>query len=411
MAAPLTGVRVADFSHLMAGPYCTMILADMGAEVVKVEPPQGDPLRGLLSPGNGEESPFFLSMNRNKRGIVLDLRMEEARQVARELIAGADVLVESFATGVMDRFGLGYEALRESNPGLIYCAVSAYGRTGALAGRAGYDPIIQGESGLMSLNGHADGEPHKTAIPIIDLTTGMFAAHAVLAALYARGSTGAGQFIDVPLFDCSAALTNYHAMSYLGGGENPRPLGNRSPAAAPVGLFETQDGEFFLTVAGDRVWQKLLAVLGDPPELLGEKFSSNFHRVKNQDELEGILRAHFRRAPRDEWLAKLRETGVPAGPVRSIAEAMESFEMKERGVISRAPHTRYGTVPNLRLPMLMSGTPMVAPRGAPLLGEHTEEVLREVLRYPRERICSLVAGGAAVPHASAAEIETTGAAP
>ncbi len=393
MKPPLSGVRVADFSHLMAGPYCTMILADMGAEVIKIEPPQGDPLRGLLSPGVGEESPFFLSINRNKRSIVLDLRIDEGRKVANDIVAGADILVESFATGVMERFGLAYPAFSECNPRLIYCSVSAYGRTGALAQRAGYDPIIQAESGLMYLNGHADGEPHKTAIPIIDMTTGLFAAHAVLAALYARESTGRGQFIDVPLFDCSAALTNYYTMSYLRGGENPRRTGNSSPVAAPVGLFDARDGSFFLTVAGDRVWRKLLAVLGEPQELTGEKFSNNFLRVRHQDELVLSLRKLFRQSSREDWLTRLRNAGVPAGPVRSIEEAVSSVEMAERAIISRAPHTKYGTVPNLRLPMSMSGTPLVSPSGAPLLGEHSEEILAGVLHYPPDRIQGLMRSG------------------
>jgi crotonobetainyl-CoA:carnitine CoA-transferase CaiB-like acyl-CoA transferase len=393
VSAPLEGVRVADFSHLMAGPYCTMILADMGAEVIKIEAPDGDPTRSLLSPGAGEESPFFLSINRNKKSIALDLRREEGHRVALDLVARADVLVESFASGVMDRLGLGYASLAAANPALIYCAVSAYGRTGALADRAGYDPIIQAESGLMYLNGHADGEPHKTAIPIIDLTTGMFAAHAVLAALYARQATQCGQFIDVPLFDCSVALTNYHTMSYLRGGEDPRRHGNDSPVAAPVGLFDSQDGAFFVTVAGDRVWQKLVAALGQPPDLLCEDFTTNLGRVRHQRRLAGLLRPLFAAATTESWMARLRAAGVPAGPVRTIAAAVDSPEMKARAVIGTAPHTRYGTVPNLRPPFHFSGTPVVLPRGAPLLGEHNEEILGDVLEYAPERIAALMQSG------------------
>ncbi|MBX3591828.1 MAG: CoA transferase [Burkholderiaceae bacterium] len=393
MSGPLSGTRVADFSHLMAGPYCSLILADMGAEVIKIESPQGDPTRTLLSPGEDEESPFFLSINRNKKSVVLDLHADEGRAVALDLIARADVVLESFAAGVMDRFGLGYATLSAAHPTLIYCAVSAYGRSGPLAERAGYDPIIQGESGLMYLNGHADGEPHKTAIPIIDLTTGMFAAHAVLAALYARCSSGRGQFIDVPLFDSSAALTTYHTMAYLRGGGDPARLGNSSAVAAPVGLFEAQDGSFFLTVAGDRVWQKLVSVLGNPPELACEDFAGNFLRVRHQARLVEILKRIFREERLDTWMVRLRAAGVPAGPVRSIAQAVASPEMQARAVIGEAPHRKYGTVPNLRLPMTMTGTPLVAPRGAPLLGEHTVAVLADVLHYGPERVAGLLRGG------------------
>jgi len=396
MDGALQGIRVADFSHVMAGPYCTMVLADMGADVVKIEPPHGDATRGLMARADGSESPFYLCLNRNKRGIVLDLQTAEGRRVALDLIACADVLVESFATGVMERLGLGPQAMAERFPRLIYCSVSAYGREGSFAGRAGYDPIVQGETGLMDLNGHEGGEPHKTAIPIVDQATGMYAAQAVLAALFARERTGRGQFIDVPLFDSAVSLTTYHTINYLTGGQAPRRQGNSSPVAGPVGLYHASDGAFFMTVAGERVWAKMVAVMGHPAELADERFASNLLRVRHQHALDAVLADLFARLPLEHWLGLLREAGVPVGPVRSIAQAAESPEMRASGVIVHAPHAALGSVPHLRLPMRLAGTPLAVRHAAPLLGQHTREVLSDVLGYGAAEIEGLLASGAAV---------------
>lgn len=389
MTAALEGVRVADFSHLIAGPYCTMILADMGADVIKIEPPKGDATRGYTPPDLGGESPTFLSMNRNKRGVMLDLRSEEGRQVARDIVARSDVLMENFATGVMPRLGLDYETLSKSNPRLIYCSISAFGRSGRFADRAGYDPVIQAESGLMYLNGFPDGEPHKTAAAMIDVSTGMYAVQAILAALYARVSSGRGQSIDVPLFDNAASFVSYITMTYLVSGVDPQRLGNNSPVVVPSDVFDARDGKFYMTVAGDSVWNKLVREMGDPPELLSADYTTNNARMRNQKTLKPILQRLFGQAPLEEWMQKLRGAGVPAGPIRSIAEAVASAEMKERGIIGTAPHTGVGTVPNVRLPIAMSDTPLIAPHGAPLLGEHTHSVLTGLLNYQPERIAEL----------------------
>jgi crotonobetainyl-CoA:carnitine CoA-transferase CaiB-like acyl-CoA transferase len=389
MTAALEGVRVADFSHLIAGPYCTMILADMGAEVIKIEPPKGDATRGYTPPDLAGESPTFLSMNRNKQSVMLDLRSAEGRQVARDIVARSDVLMENFATGVMQRLGLDYETLAKFNPRLIYCSISAYGRSGRYADRAGYDAVVQAESGLMSLNGHPGGEPHKTAVAVIDIPTGMYAAHAILAALYARKDSGIGQFIDVPLFDNAASFASYITISYLVSGINPEPLGNKSPVVVPSDVFDAQDGKFYMTVAGDSVWKKLVRAMGDPPELQIADYTNNSARTRNEPKLKPLLQRLFAQAPLAQWMEKLRAAGVPAGPIRSIAEAVASPEMQERGIIGTAPHTSAGTVPNLRLPIAMSGTPLIAPRGAPVLGEHTHSVLAELLNYKPERIAEL----------------------
>ena len=389
MTAALEGIRVADFSHLVAGPYCTMTLADMGAEVIKIEPPKGDATRGYTPPDLAGESPTFLSMNRNKKGVMLNLGGEDGRQVAREIVAHSDVLMENFATGVMQRLGLDYESLSKLNPRLIYCSISAFGRSGRFADRAGYDPVMQAESGLMHLNGFADGEPHKTAVAMIDVSTGMYAVQAILAALYARVTSGRGQFIDVPLFDNAASFASYITMNYLISGVDPQRLGNTSPLVVPSDIFDARDGKFYMTVAGDNVWNKLVKEMNDPPDLLTADFATNSARMRNQTKLKPILQRLFAQAPLEQWMQKLRSAGVPAGPIRSIAEAVASPEMKERAIIGTAPHTRAGTVPNVRLPMAMSGTPLIAPRGAPVLGEHTRSVLTGLLNYTPERIDEL----------------------
>jgi crotonobetainyl-CoA:carnitine CoA-transferase CaiB-like acyl-CoA transferase len=390
MPTALEGMRVVDFSHVFAGPYCTMALADLGADVVKVEPPGGDSTRAFQPPSLGGESPSYLAMNRNKRGIVLDMGDPAAREAARELVLRSDVLVENFASGVMARWGLDHQTLAKVHPRLVYCSISAYGRDGPLAKRAGYDAVIQAETGMMSLNGHADGDPHKTALPFVDLATGMFATQAILAALIARGRTGEGQFIDVPLYDSAVALTSYQMMNFLASGVNPRRIGNHSPVVAPVDLFDAKDGRFFLNIASERVWGKLVSVLGDPPALQAPEFATSAARVKHQDTLlKPLLQAMFATRSLADWLEALRAAGVPAGPVLSIAEAAASPEMRQRGVIGRAPHSTLGEVPNLRLPMHMAGTPLKAPVGAPVLGEHTADVLSDWLGWSPDQAAAL----------------------
>jgi len=392
---PLSGVRVADFSHLMAGPWCAMTLADMGAEVIKVEPPEGDPARGLMRAPGRSESAFFLGVNRNKLGIVLDLHSEGGRAAALDLVAASDVLVESYASGVMERLGLGHEALCARHPRLVYCSVSAYGREGPFAARAGYDPIVQAETGLMHLNAHPGGAPHKAAVPIVDLGAGMYAAQAVLAALYTRERSGCGQRIDVPLFDTAASFTSFHGMAWLVDGRDPQPTGNGSEVAAPVGLYRAADGSFYMTVAGDRVWRKLLAALGEPQTLAQARFVDNAARVRRRDELDALLQTLFEARPLAHWLDALRAAGVPAAPVRSIAEAAASAEWRASGCVAPAPHASLGQVPHLRLPMRLSGTPLALRRAAPLLGEHTRAVLGGLLGYAPARVQQLLTDGAA----------------
>ena len=397
MSTALEGIRVADFSHVIAGPFCTMILADMGAEVIKIEPPEGDASRSWQPPDLAGESTAFLSYNRNKQGVVLNLTSEEGRRVARDIVACADILVENFATGVMQRMGFDYPAMEKINPRLIYCSISGYGRTGAFAGRASFDQIVQAESGFMSLNGFPDREPLRTPLPVIDFTTGMFAAHAILAALYARERSGRGQYVEVAMFDNAFSLTAYFTMNYLITGEIPPRFANRSLIAAPIDMYDAADGKFYMTVASERVWRKLLKTLENPPELLVGDYANSSLRLQNQARLKEILQRFFSRASVAEWMQRLHAAGVPAGRIRNLAEAVNSPEAKERRVLGTAPHSKAGEVPNMRLPFVLAGTPLIAPRGAPVLGEHTRAVLSRLLGYGPERIAELVRTGVITP--------------
>jgi crotonobetainyl-CoA:carnitine CoA-transferase CaiB-like acyl-CoA transferase len=396
MAGALDGILVADFTRVIAGPQCTMILADLGAHVVKIEHPEGgDDTRAYRPPELEGEATFFFAYNRNKQGIALDLSKPEARAIARRLIDKADVVVENFSTGVMDRFGLDYESVKASNPRLIYCSISGYGREGPVKSRLGYDPVVQAESGLMSVNGFPDREPVRSGVPIVDVTTGMTACQAVLAALFARERSGEGQYLEVALFDVGIALTVHYGIGYLATGANPGRAGNGSPAAEPIGVFEAKDGIFQMTMAGERVWRKLCNDVIKRPDLLDDPdFANNTARLNNKERLHQILNAIFRTEGRDAWVEKLRQAGAPGGPVRSIAEAMESDEVKARGLVSRIPHGKLGTIPNLNSPIRLTRTPVRPPVAAPLLGEHTEAVLSGLLGLSADEIQRLKAAKA-----------------
>jgi len=314
-ARALAGVRIIDFSHFIAGPFCTMILADLGADVVKVEnaASSGDNMRAFHPQVSGESGPFLWA-NRNKRSVALDLTSAAGREVARDLIATADVLVENFSTGVMERFGLGYETLAPDHPRLIYCSVSAYGRQGPLADRTGFDPMVQAESGFMSLNGYADGEPLRAGPAVMDMATGMMASNAVLAALAARDKQGKGQRLEVALFDVAVTMLGFHAMNYLLTDIAPRRFGNNSFDTAPMGVFMAADGPLYLACANDRLYRRLSNdVFGRPDLATQATFATNRDRVLHRDALFAQLNEIFATDQRERWLAKLRAAGVP-GP-------------------------------------------------------------------------------------------------
>jgi crotonobetainyl-CoA:carnitine CoA-transferase CaiB-like acyl-CoA transferase len=391
----LDGLLVVDFTRVIAGPACTQTLADFGAEVIKIENPEGgDDTRSYEHADLAGESAAFVTLNRNKRGIALDLTNPAARDVARELIARADVVVENFSGGVMERFGLDYAAVAATNPRLVYCSISAYGRQGPFATRPGFDPITQAESGFMSLNGFPDGPPVRTGSPIVDFATGMSACNAILMALFARERLGCGQRVEVALFDIAVALTGFYGMTYLMTGVNQSRFGNSPNGSPSVGIYEASDGPFYIACANDRLYRRLVVeVLGRPDLASGAEFADRRKRTANKEKLRAILAGIFVEDIRDNWVAKMKAANVPVGFLRTIEEAFNSPEMRARDRISQIPHPAAGTVPNIESPLRLDLTPVIDPVAAPLLGEHTRTVLRKTLGYDDARIAVLAEAG------------------
>jgi crotonobetainyl-CoA:carnitine CoA-transferase CaiB-like acyl-CoA transferase len=392
----LGGIRVVDFSHFIAGPFATMILADMGADVIKVEAPgRGDDLR-RYPPLHAElkHGAPFLWTNRNKRSVALDLKSADGVAVARELIATADVVVENFSTGVMERFGLDYESCRKIKPDIIYCSVSAYGRDGTFADRLGFDPIAQVESGFVSMNGYADREGVRALSPVMDISTAMMACNAILGALVARERNGLGQAVEVSLFDNAVLMTGYATMQHLFSGANPQRHGNTSPDTCPSGVFQARDCTFYINCGNDKIFQRLMSQVIDRADLASaEIYATGVDRIRRRDELFAILGDVFAQQPWSHWQSRMRAAGVPCGQVRSVGEAIRSPEARERGIVTRIPHDRVGWVPNVNLPIRYSRTPIVDPVAAPAVGQHTEGVLRELLGYDNDRLARLAEAG------------------
>jgi crotonobetainyl-CoA:carnitine CoA-transferase CaiB-like acyl-CoA transferase len=391
----LDGLLVVDFTRVIAGPACTQTLADFGAEVIKIENPEGgDDTRSYEHADLAGESAAFVTLNRNKRGIALDLTNPAARDVARELIARADVVVENFSGGVMERFGLDYASVSATNPRLVYCSISAYGRQEPFATRPGFDPITQAESGFMSLNGFPDGPPVRTGSPIVDFATGMSACNAILMALFARDRLGHGQRVEVALFDVAVALTGFYGMTYLMTGVNQSRFGNSPNGSPSVGIYEASDGPFYIACANDRLYRRLvIEVLGRPDLASGAEFADRRKRTANKEKLRSILAEIFAGDLRDNWVAKMKAANVPVGFLRTIEEAFNSPEMRARDRVNQIPHPAAGTVPNIESPLRLDRTPIIDPVAAPMLGEHTKSVLRQTLGYDDARIAVLADAG------------------
>jgi len=398
----LGGIRVIDFSHFIAGPFATMILADMGAEVIKIEVPgRGDDLRRYppVDKELGLGAPFLWT-NRNKRSVALDLKSESAVGIVRELIATADVIVENFSTGVMERLGLDYQSCRKIRPQIIYCSVSAYGRDGPYADRLGFDPIAQVESGFVSMNGYADREGVRALSPVMDISTAMMAGNAILGALVARERTGLGQAVELSLFDSAVLMTGYATMQHLFTGANPQRGGNTSPDTCPSGVFQAKDCAFYINCGNDKIFQRLMSQVLDRDDLASaEIYASGSDRIGRRDELFALLGEAFAQQPWAHWQARMRAAGVPHGQVRSVGDAIRSPEARERRIVTRIPHDRVGWVPNVSLPIRYSETPIADPVAAPAVGQHTESVLRELLGYDDRRMVSLAEAGAFGPNA------------
>ncbi|MCC7049098.1 MAG: CoA transferase [Alphaproteobacteria bacterium] len=393
---PLDGIRVLDLSRVLAGPWCTMTLGDLGADVIKLEPPgAGDDTRSWGKRIAGLESTYFLSANRNKRGIAVDLGKPEGAALARALAERADVLVENFKLDGLKKFGLDYEAVRALNPGLVYCSISGYGRTGPAAARAGYDAVIQGESGLMSITGQPEGPALKVGVALSDVMTGMYAVQAILAALIARQQTGRGQHIDLALLDCSMANLANVASSALLLDTVPKRYGNAHADIAPYQTFTASDGDIVVAVGNDGQYRKFCAEVIARPDLAADpRFATNPLRSQNRAALVPEIAAVMKAKPRAWWIERLLKSGVPGGAVRDVKEALGSPEAAARRMVRAVPHPLAGTVKIMGSPLNLSDTPVREPAAPPTLGQHTDAVLREVLGMDAAAIARLRAAGA-----------------
>ncbi len=405
MAGPLAHIRVLDLTRVLAGPWAAQNLADLGAEVIKVErPKKGDDSRAYgppwLKDANGSdttESAYFACANRGKKSVTLDLANPEGQAIVRELAAKSDVLLENFKVGDLERYGLGYGDLAKVNPRLIYCSVTGFGHTGPYRERPGYDFMVQGMAGLMSVTGERDdlpgGGPQKAGIPIADLITGMYASVAVCAALAHRAESGAGQHLDLALFDSQVAVLAFQAGNFLATGEPPRRLGNAHPNIVPYQPFRTADGDVIVACGNDNLWRKFCEVAGRTELAADARFATNAKRVENRAELTRILSEITARRTTRDWVEALEAAGVPNGPINDIAQAFEEPQAIARGLRFELTHPRAGKVALVRSPMRFSATPVEHRLPPPLLGEHTDEVLRGTLGKSEAEIARLRAGG------------------
>jgi formyl-CoA transferase len=391
---PLDGIRVIDLSRVLAGPYASLLLADMGAEVIKIEEPgRGDDTRAW-PPFQGGEATYFMSVNRGKKSLTLDLKHAEGKAVLRKLIEGADVLLENFRPGTLERLGFGYAAARKLTPRLVYCSISGFGESGPEAGRPGYDLIVQGESGIMDITGFPDGPPVKVGNSIADLAAGTMAAHGIVLALFARERTGEGQKVEIAMLEVMAALLTYHGQAYFATGKSPRRRGNQHPSIVPYEVFEAADGYLTVGVANNSLWTRFCQALERPELAADSRFDTEAKRVEQRETLVPLLGRIFATAPVAHWLARLAAAGVPAGKIKSVGEALESEHLGARGAIVSLAHPAAGAMRMVGPPIRLHATPGEAAAPAPLLGEHTDEILGKLLGYPAEAIRRLHDEGA-----------------
>ncbi len=387
---PLDGLTVLDFTRVLSGPYCTMLLADMGARVIKIEQPgRGDDTRAWGPPFLGTESAYFLSINRNKESLTLDLKNPASRTVLDGLLDRADIVVENFRPGTMDRLGLAYADVSERRARLIYCSISGFGQTGPRREQAGYDAVVQAEGGLMSLTGDADGPPFRLGVAISDIVSGMFAAQGIAMALIARERTGRGQVVDVGMLDATAALLTYQAAICFATGAAPRRMGNRHPTIVPYEAFAAADGDVVVAVGTDDQWQRFCRV-ADLLELANDvRFTTNRSRVENYDPLRPLLANKLKTRTREAWLSDFRSAGVPCGAVRDLGEVFDDPQLTDRDMVTSVEHATVGALRLLGVPIKLSETPGSVRTAPPTLGQHTTAILRDDLGLSSAQIAAL----------------------
>lgn len=394
MPKPLEDIKVVDLTRVLAGPYCTMLLADMGADVVKVERPEtGDDTRGYGPPFVNGESAYFMSVNRNKRSVTLNLKDEQGQRILGRLLETADVVVENFRPGQMESFGFGYEKTKVVNPRLIYCSISGYGHTGPNAQLPGYDLIIQGEGGIASLTGDPDGPPYKVGTSQADIVAGMMAFQGILLALLARIQTGGGQKIDIGMLDCQVALLTYQAGIYFATGESPTRAGNRHPTISPYETFPCRDGYLNLACGNDSLWRSFCAVAGLEALTNDQRFRKNSDRVRNCKQLRALLEPVMKQKTTQEWIDTLRPHGIPCGGIQSVKEACDHPQVLAREMVIELEHPKAGSIRTTGVPIKLSDTPGAVNSPPPVLGEHTAEVMSDWLHMSAAELNNLHKAG------------------
>jgi crotonobetainyl-CoA:carnitine CoA-transferase CaiB-like acyl-CoA transferase len=396
-SGPLRGLRIFDLTRVLAGPTCVQMLADLGADVIKIEKPgAGDDTRGFAPPymPGTQESAYFVGVNRNKRSVTLDIGQPDGQAIALRLLESCDVLVENFKVGALARYGLGYDQLHARFPSLIYCSITGFGQTGPYAKRPGYDSLVQAMGGIMSLTGEPDGLPQKVGVPIADVFSGLYGCIGILAALRHRDATGQGQHIDISMLDAHLAWLANQAMNYLATSENPARLGNQHPNIAPYQVFPTADGHAVLSIGNDPTWQRFCRAFGLEPLIEDPRFATNASRVKNRDLVTETLTPLMQSQPTAWWVAKLESLAIGGAPIHTLAQAFADPQVQARGVVVRMPHpqAREG-VPVVANPVRLSETPVDYRLPAPLLGQHTDELLRERLGLGEAELANLRSRG------------------